>query len=172
MRTALTKIAVLTLVLYGLLFCRLVAAVQFGRVDLDPSPFLERRVIEGHMVHLVAWWKLAVIGILLAAYAILVASIARQRNRVLPLGKTAVFVFGVAALLVVALGWPYLGVALHPMRDVPLEEWWISVLNGIPGGIVAQVLVAVIVQSLAILGVLELLARRRGGGGTIARGDL
>ncbi len=169
MRTTLTKIAVLTLALYGLLFCRLMA-VQFGRVDLDPSPFLERRVIEGHMVHLVAWWKLAVIGILLAAYALLVASMARQRNRVLPLGQTAVFVFSMAALLVFAMGWPYLGVALHPMRDVPLEEWWIGVLNGIPGGLVVQVLLAVIVQSLAILAVLELLARRRGGDGALAPG--
>lgn len=170
MRAALTKILAVTLVLYGLLFWRLVAFLQFGRVDLDPSPFLERRVIEGHMVHLVAWWKLAVIGILLASYAVAVAFVARQRNRVLPIGQAAVFVFGVAALLVFATGWPYLGVALHPMRDVPLEEWWIGVLNGIPGGLVVQVLLAVIVQSLAILGVLELLARRHGGGGALASG--
>jgi hypothetical protein len=169
MRTALTKILVVTLVLYGLLFFRLVA-VQFGRVDLDPSPFLARRVIEGHMVHLVAWWKLAVIGILLAAYAILVASIARQGSRVLPLGQAAVLVFGVATLLVFAMGWPYLSVALHPMRDVPLEEWWIGVLNAIPGGLVVRVLLTVIVQSLAILAVLELLARRRGGGGALVPG--
>jgi hypothetical protein len=171
MRTALTKIVVLTLVLYGLLFGRLVAFLQFGRMDLDASPFLERSVIQGHMVYLVAWWKLAVIGTLLAAYAILVASMARQRSRVLPIGQAAVFVFGVATLLVFAMGWPYLGVALPPMRDVPLEEWWIGVLNGIPGGLVVQVLLAVIVQSLAILGVLELLARRRGGGGALAPGD-
>ena len=78
----------------------------------------------------------------------------------------------VVTLLVFAMGWPYLGVALHPMRHVPLEEWWIGVLNGIPGGLVVQVILAVIVQSLAILGVLELLARRRGDGGALVSGDL
>jgi hypothetical protein len=160
MRVALTRISVLTLALYGLLFGRLVA-VQFGRVDLDPSPFLERRVIEGHMVHLVAWWKLAVIGILLASYAIVVAFVARQRNRALSLGQSAALAFGVATLLVFATGWPYVGVALHPMRDVVLEEWWIGLLHGIPGGLVVQVLLTVIVQSLVILGVLALLAKRR-----------
>jgi hypothetical protein len=159
MRAGLSKVLVLTLVLYGLLFGRLVAFLQFGRVDLDPSPFLGRRVVQGHMVHLVAWWKLVVIGILLAVYAILVAFAARQRNRVLPLGQAAVFVFGVAALLVFATGWPYVGVALHPIRDV--AQWWIGVLNGIPGGLVLQLLLTAIVQSLAVVGVLELAVKRR-----------
>lgn len=155
-------IVALTLLLYAILYCRLVA-VQFGRVDMDPSPFLVRRVIEGHMVHLVAWWKLAIVGLLLAAYAVLVAFLARRLYRVLPVVQTAALVFGVAAFLVLAIGWPYLGVALHPMRDVVLEEWWIGLLRGIPGGLVVQIPLVATVQSLVILGLLELLVRRHKG---------
>ena len=159
MRRLLAKTLALTLLLYAILYCRLVA-VQFGRVDLDPSPFLKRRVIEGHMVHFVDPLKLAIIGTLLATYAVLVAFLARRKHRVLPVGQAAALAFGVAALLVVAVGWPYLGGAIHPMRDVALEEWWIQFLDGVPGGLIAQMLSVVTIQSLVILGILGLLAKR------------
>jgi hypothetical protein len=60
---------------------------------------------------------------------------------------------------VFATGWPYVGVALHPIRDV--AQWWIGVLNGIPGGLVLQLLLTAIVHSLAVVGVLELVVKRR-----------
>jgi uncharacterized membrane protein YhaH (DUF805 family) len=122
------------------------------------------------MVHLVAWWKLAIVGLLLAAYAVLVALQARRRYRVCPVAQASALVFRVASLLVLAIGWPYLGVAIHPMRDVVLEEWWIGLLRGIPGGLVVQIPLVATVQSLVILGLVELLVRRHRGK-ALAPGD-